>query len=88
VLENIFMKIGSDWEGFTVDVDRFLDAGETVIMEGRYGGMYKATGRKTHAQVVHIWVARDGKLVEFRQYCDTAELRDVSGRSTPASASA
>lgn len=88
VLENIFMRIGGNWDGFKVLVDRYLDAGDTIIMEGRYGGTYKDTGKDTNAQVVHIWVARDGKLVEFRQYCDTAELRDVTGRSAQASASA
>jgi ketosteroid isomerase-like protein len=78
VLEQVFMRIGAEWEDFVVLPDHFFDAGDTIIMEGRYGGTYKATGRKTNAQVVHLWAVRDGKLAEFRQYTDTAELHDVS----------
>jgi ketosteroid isomerase-like protein len=87
VAQHVFMRIGVDWDDFVVLPDRFLDAGDTIIMEGRYGGTYKSTGRKTNAQVIHIWVVRDGKLSEFRQYTDTAELREVSGRSNQQAAS-
>jgi hypothetical protein len=81
VLEHVFMRIAADWDRFEVFPDKFLDAGDTIVMEGRYSGTYKATGRKTNAQVVHVWAVRDGKLVEFRQYADTAELRWVTGES-------
>jgi ketosteroid isomerase-like protein len=81
VLENVFQKIASEWDRFQVVSDRFLDAGDSIIMEGRYRGTYKATGREANSQVVHIWVIRDGLLSEFRQYADTAQLRDVSART-------
>src|SRR5687768_5131985 len=71
VLQHVFMPIGANWDRFAILPERFLDAGHTIVMEGRYGGTYKATGRQTNAQVVHIWVVRDGKLIEFRQYTDT-----------------
>jgi uncharacterized protein len=82
VLQHVFMPIGSNWENFLILPERFLDAGNTIVMEGRYCGTYKPTGRGTTAQVVHIWVVRDGKLIEFRQYTDTAELRDVVSGSS------
>jgi uncharacterized protein len=88
VLQHVFMPIGANWEAFAIVPERFLDAGDTIVMEGRYGGTYKSTGRKTNAQVVHVWVVRDGKLIEFRQYTDTAELRDVLGRNNESTASA
>jgi ketosteroid isomerase-like protein len=79
VLQNVFMRIATEWEGFEVLPDRFLDAGDTVVMEGRYAGTYKMTGRRTNAQVVHVWVVRSARLIEFRQYADTAELQWVIG---------
>ena len=38
VLENIFMRIDAEWDGFTVNVRTLHDAGEYVVMEGRYTG--------------------------------------------------
>jgi uncharacterized protein len=57
-------------------------------MQGRYGGTYKATGRSTNAQVVHVWTIRSGKLASFKQYVDTAEMRAVVGLPAPKSATA
>jgi hypothetical protein len=36
VLEKLFMRLGSEWDGFTVNVRTLHDAGEHVVMEGRY----------------------------------------------------
>jgi ketosteroid isomerase-like protein len=88
VVQHVFMRIANDWDSFVIVPTRLFDAGDTVIMEGRYGGIYKATGKVTKAQVVHIWQIQDGKLIEFRQYTDTAELRDVLGGATQVTTSA
>jgi len=77
VLKNLFMRIGAEWDGFTVHPRSFHDAGNSVIVEGRYSGTYKATGKSMDAQVCHVWDAKDGKLTRFQQYVDTAQLWDV-----------
>ena len=38
VLHQLFMRIGTDWDGFTVDPNAFHDAGDTVVVEVRYTG--------------------------------------------------
>lgn len=82
------MRIGAEWDQFEVVPTRFLDAGDTIIMEGRYRGSYRTTGRSTNSQVVHLWLIREDKLIEFRQYTDTAELREVVGSRDSGKASA
>ena len=77
ILEQLFMRLGSEWEGFTVNVRSLHDAGEHVAMEGRYTGLYKASGKSLDAQVCHILRFRDGKLVSFQQYVDTGQLQAV-----------
>lgn len=81
IVHNVLVPVATEWEGFRIKTERFLDAGDTVVMEGRFSGTYKATGRTTNAQVVQIWEVRDGKLAAFRQYTDTAELREVLGKT-------
>ena len=77
VLEKLFMRIGSEWEGFTVTVGTLHDAGEYVVMQGRYTGLYKPSGKRVDAQMCHVMRFRDGKLSSFQQYVDTGQIQKV-----------
>lgn len=77
ILEKLFMRLGEDWDGFTVHVSTLHDAGEYVVMEGRYTGTYKPSNRSINAQVSHVLRFQDGKLLSFQQYVDTAQLQAV-----------
>lgn len=79
IVEKLFMRLGSEWEGFTIHPKIFHDAGDTVIVEARYNGKYKATGRILDCQACHVWTVKGGKLVRFQQYVDTARLQAVMG---------
>jgi ketosteroid isomerase-like protein len=75
ILENVFMRLGTEWEGFRVTPATFSDAGERVIVEGRYTGTYKATGNAIDAQFCHIWDVKNGKITAFQQYVDTGQMQ-------------
>ena len=77
ILEKLFMRIGSEWDSFAISIRSLHDAGEYVVMEGRYSGTYKPSGRSFDAQACHVLRCRDGKLVGFQQYLDTAQLQAV-----------
>ena len=79
VLNNLFMRLGAEWDGFTVHPKSFHAAGDTVVVEARYTGKYKATGKSMDTQVCHVWDIKGGKLTRFQQYVDTAKLQDVMG---------
>jgi uncharacterized protein len=72
VVEKVFMKLGTEWDGFRVAPKEFLDAGERVVVLGQYSGTYKATGKSFRAEFAHVWTLRGGKAVKFVQYVDTA----------------
>ena len=80
VVEKLFMRLGSEWDGFTVTPQTFHAADDgVVVVEGRYTGRFKATGKDIDAEVCHILTYRRGTLTSFRQYVDTAQLRAVMG---------
>ena len=79
VVQNLFDKLGADWEGFTSHPKEFHDAGDVVVVEGRYTAKHNATGKSLDAQVCHVWRVRDGKVASFQQYVDTAQLQDAMG---------
>jgi ketosteroid isomerase-like protein len=81
IMNNLFIKLGTEWDGFSANPKEFHDAGDTVVVEGRYTGTYKATGKNLDAQVTHVWRLRDGKIISFQQYVDTAQLQEVMGAS-------
>ena len=77
VMNNLFMRLGAEWDGFTVQPRAFHGAGDSVIVEARYSGTFKPTGKSMDTQVCHVWDVKDGKVTRFQQYVDTAKLRDV-----------
>jgi uncharacterized protein len=79
VLQNLFMRLATEWDGFTVHPKEYYDAGAVVVVEGRYTGVFKETGKSLDAQVCHVWKVTDGKISGFQQYVDTGQLQDVQG---------
>ena len=75
VLEGVFARIGAEWEWFSVTPKEVLDAGESVVGRGYYAGKYRQTGREVKAQFAHVFTFRDGKVVKFQQYTDTAQFQ-------------
>ncbi|WP_417681937.1 nuclear transport factor 2 family protein [Pseudidiomarina aquimaris] len=72
VLENVFMKLGGEWDNFTAVPHEFIAEGSTIVALGEYSGAYKATGKSFKAPFAHVWKLEDGKAVSFQQYTDTA----------------
>jgi len=79
ILSGVFGRLGAEWEGFAAVPEEFLDAGETVVVLGRYRGTCKATGRAMDAQLAHVWRVADGKAVRFQQYTDTLQAARAMG---------
>jgi uncharacterized protein len=81
IVQGIFMRLAAEWDGFTVAPEEFLDAGDTVVVLGRYRGSYKATGKPQNTQMVHVWRVKDGKVAQFQQYADTLQVARVIGKA-------
>ena len=79
VLENVFAKIQVDFESFSIDVGRLVDAGNVVVMQGHYVAKGKATGKSVRAAVAHAFEISDGKIVRFDQYVDSATINPIIG---------
>jgi ketosteroid isomerase-like protein len=79
ILNNLFTRLGAEWDAFSVHPKSFHGAGDSVIVEARYSGTYKPTGKSMDTQVCHVWDVRDGRVTRFQQYVDTAKLQDVMG---------
>lgn len=77
VVENVFKALGAAWDGYTLKVDRLIDGGDTIVGVGTYSGIYRNTGKAMTARVTHVWDMKDGKVVQFEQFTDTALVADA-----------
>ena len=73
VRRNIFDPLDEEWwDEFSAVPEEFLDAGNEVVVIGRYRGIAKGTGKELDVPFVHVWTVREEKAVRFRQFLDTA----------------
>ena len=77
ILNQVFMKLGTEWDGYSAVPEEFVDGGDTIVALGVYSGTYKATGKHMRAPFAHLWKLKDGKAVLFRQYTDTALVQQA-----------
>lgn len=77
ILEGVFMRLGTEWEGFSVAPEEWLDAGNHVVVLGIYAGKHRETGKAVRAQFAHVWGVHGGRVVRFQQYTDTKQFADA-----------
>jgi len=80
IAQSFFAVAGPEWDGWSIGIESAIEAENAVIVEGRYTGLYKPTGRSMDVQVCHVWRFRGDKAASFHQYVDTARLQHVMGR--------
>jgi uncharacterized protein len=75
VLQNVFAKLGSEWNGYAAVPHEFIANADTVVALGEYSGTYKATGKSFKAPFAHAWKFGGDRIISFRQYTDTAVVQ-------------
>ena len=71
--ERVFGRLMAAIDNFTAVPGTFIDGGDHVVVTGRYGGTMKAGSAVLNAPFAHVYEFRDGKVVSFQQYTDTAQ---------------
>lgn len=72
VLENVFMKLATEWQGFAAKPAQFVEDGDHVVVLGEYTAIHNGTGKPLNAPFAHAWTFAEGKAKMFHQYTDTA----------------
>jgi hypothetical protein len=75
VLQNVFARLGAEWNGYAAEPHELVAEGDTVVAIGDYSGTYKATGKSFRAPFAHVWKFADGKIAKFNQHTDTAVVQ-------------
>jgi uncharacterized protein len=79
IVNSLYVKLATEWDGFWVPPHRFHGAGDSVIVEARYSGMYKKAEKPMDSQVCHIWDVVEVEITRFHPFMNTATYQDVMG---------
>lgn len=71
VLEHVFAPTNEEYDQFEVRPNRFIDGGDTVVVEGVFKIAITA-GNDFDIPFAHVVDLKDGKIQQFRNYADTA----------------
>lgn len=73
VIDEVLTPFWQNWE-LSLDFHRYIEDGDTIVVLATYRGLYKPTGKPFEEPVAHVWDLKDGEIVRFQQYVDTASL--------------
>jgi len=76
-LADYFNGIERDWEMIEYRAEEFVAQGDRVVMLGHCSWRAKATGRVVSTPIATSFRMADGKIAEYYEYFDTAQVRDA-----------
>lgn len=79
VAGRVFGNVVATFDEFAVIAERFHDAGDVVVVEGRAVGRTKR-GARLDAPAAWVWTVRDGRLSANHNYHDTDAWRVALGQ--------
>ena len=81
-----FQGLDADYRDHQLTIAEYVASGDTVMTIGRYTARARATGKKVDTPIAHYWKFRDGIVVRYVGFSNTAAgLEALQPSSTAAS---
>jgi ketosteroid isomerase-like protein len=77
VARNVFGVLAETFDDYRTTPERYIEAGNTVVVLGRYSGVGRQSGKPFEAEFAHVWNLENGQLKLFNHYADTARMVEV-----------
>jgi ketosteroid isomerase-like protein len=78
---SFFGKLAESVEEIRVEPERYVEAGDEVIVVGSHYGRARGGG-EFEARWAMFWRLRDGKAIAFREHVDTLPIAEAAARQT------
>ncbi|MDQ3729419.1 MAG: nuclear transport factor 2 family protein [Actinomycetota bacterium] len=69
------------WETYSVEAERFIDAGDAVVVVTRERGRSRSAGVEVEQSAAAVWRIQDGRITSMRNYYDQSEALQAAGLS-------
>ena len=77
--EDAAANVSGTFEGARVEFERFIDAGDQVLVIGTLHGVGRGSGIDVGRRQGYLWTIRDGKAIRFQWFNDPAEALVAAG---------
>ena len=74
ILRDVLTPFIATWTRLSVTPERFIAAGDDMVVQGWYRGRHHATGRPMEARFTHTWTFRNSKAIRFEMLADTIQF--------------
>ena len=71
-----FKVVGETWDFTEFKPKEFNASGDKVFVLGHYAMKVKKTGKSVASDWVHVFTLKDGKVVAFKEFMDSAALAE------------
>ena len=69
------------WTDYAMEVDEYIDAGDSVVIFFRESGRGKGSGVWIEQSVAGVWTLHDGQVVRVMPFLDRSEAVEAAGLS-------
>jgi len=76
-----FRRVTEVWPDVRFEIERYIDAGEDVVVIAKQFGRASRSGVETETRMGYIWTVAEGKATRFRWFNDPAEALEALGLS-------
>ncbi len=76
-VQEFFKVIAEIQDASEFSPKEFHASGDKVFVLGHYVWTVRKTGRKAESDWIHIFTIRDGKVVSFHEFTDTAQFAEA-----------
>lgn len=76
-----FRVIRDTYEDFQIQVERYVDAGEEVVVLAQYKGSGQGSGVPVSGEHGYVWTVRDGQAVRFQWFQSHREALEAAGQA-------
>ena len=78
VFEKYFRNLFSNFAEFHAIPKEFLDAGEVIVVLGKYQIVTKKSRKMIESPFAHAYTIKNEKIIQFRQYTDTVKIQEAA----------
>ena len=83
VLKEVIGPTVEKVDKFRVNMKKFYAVGDHIVAIGYFRGRAKMTGKELEAATAHVCTLRNGKIMRFEAFHDTASLQETLGLVHP-----
>jgi ketosteroid isomerase-like protein len=78
-VDQLAAMLSETWREWHFEPERFLDAGDRVVVFARIVGKGGASGLPFELETTHVWTIRSGRATSMHAYRDRSEALEAAG---------